>query len=250
MDSGRDGRELKPVAEALNHLLGRLEEALAREQRFTADAAHELRTLLAVRKLHSENARRLADPDEANHALEQLDAGVERATRMVNQLLALARLDPEEDVAISGPCVVAPVARQVLADVHPLASERGQHLELDEQAAGLRVRLREEALEILLRNLVENALRYSPGGGEVRVTIRRDGAGRVELEVRDDGEGVPPELAWRVRERFYRGTREGSGVGLGLAIVERILELAGGAITFEQRDGEHRARVRVTLPAA
>lgn len=249
LGTGANVRELRPVVEALNHLLRRLDEALAREQRFTADAAHELRTLLAVLKLHSDNARHLGDPQEARESLEQLSVGVERASRMVAQLLVLARLDPEQGDSLRRETRLAPVAREVLASLDPLAETRGQRLELDSAAESLRAAISPEALEILLRNLVENALRYSPAGGAVEVVIR-DHGDAVEIRVLDDGEGVPEALADRVRERFFRASREGNGVGLGLAIVTRILELAGGQLSFVPRAKGQRAAAVVTLPAA
>lgn len=247
--TGTNVSELRPVVDALNHLLSRLDEALAREQRFTADAAHELRTLLAVLKLHCDNARHLADPEEARASLDQLAAGVDRASRMVAQLLALARLDPEEADHLKQNTRLVPVAREVLASLDPLAERRGQQLGLDAESENLAVTLGLDGLEILLRNLVENALRYSPEGGQVDLVIRQQG-GEIELSVLDDGEGIPEALAGRVRERFFRASREGNGVGLGLAIVSRILELGGGRLAFRTRDRDGRAAVVVTLPAA
>lgn len=242
--------ELLPLENALNQLLLQLKRALEREQRFTADAAHELRTLLAILKLHADNARSLSDPDEVQASLAALQAGVDRATRMVAQLLALARVDHAEEAALSVPTPVMPVIRQVLADLTPMATRRGQSLQIEGDAPnGWRVRMRAEALDILFRNLVENALRYSPAGGTVSVRAEHD-RDRLRIMVEDEGEGIPPDLAQRVRERFYRARNDGEGAGLGLSISTRILDLAGGSLAFRARDGGVRACAIVSLPLA
>ena len=243
-----DVAEIRPLVRALNDLLQRLEKALAREQRFTADAAHELRTLLAVLKLHAENARSLADEGERNLSLSRLQAGVDRATRMVTQLLAMARLDPEPGQVARGSLLAAPVCRQVLADLTPLADERGQLLapDLDEQ---VRVTLSEEMLTMLVRNLVENALRYGPAQATVALQLTQEPE-VVVLTVADEGEGVPADLADRVCERFYRGHHDAPGAGLGLSIVRRIVELAGGSLVFRQRSDAGTAAVEARLPMA
>lgn len=242
--------ELLPLEKALNQLLLQLQHALEREQRFTADAAHELRTLLAVLKLHADNARTLSDPDEVQASLVALQAGVDRATRMVAQLLALARVDHAADAALSAPTTVMPVIRQVLADLTPMAERRGQSLQIDgDSSNGWRVPLRAEALDILFRNLVENALRYSPAGGSV--TVRAEVKGDcIRILVEDDGEGIPPNLAQRVRERFFRVANDGEGAGLGLSISSRILDLAGGSLDFIPRQRDSRACAVVSLPLA
>ena len=242
-------RELAPLEHAINQLLAQLQEALAREQRFTADAAHELRTLLTVLKLHADNARNLKDPREVQVSLTQLQAGVDRATRMVAQLLALARIDPQERGALLRETPVLPAVREVLADLTPLAETRQQVLQLEEAAQAVSVKLRVEALDILTRNLVENALRYSPSGGSVRVNVRSIG-NQVAIEVIDEGEGVGAELAGRVTERFFRGQPDGGGAGLGLSIVSRILQLSGGELSFRARSASHPACVTVLLPRA
>lgn len=244
-------RELAPLESALNDLLAQLQDALLREKRFTADAAHELRTLLTVLKLHADNARTLADPAEVQASLEKLQAGVARATRMVAQLLALARIDPLQAGDAQGRTLVLPVLRQSLADLMPLAEARHQQLELCDQVAGdqaakVTVRLHAEALDILVRNLVENALRYSPQGGAVQVTVKVD-AGWVQIVVEDDGDGVPLALAARVTERFFRGHQDGYGAGLGLSIVSRIVQLGGGSLQFLPRSASARARVEANL---
>lgn len=241
--------ELAPLERAINGLMEQVMAALAREQRFTADAAHELRTLLTVLKLHAHNAANLKNREDIEASLAQLQAGVDRATRMVSQLLSLARLDPQDAGALKQEAVLLPVVRQVLADLTPMAERRRQNLECEGVAPSLSVLLRREALDILLRNLVENALRYSPAGTDVSVWAMTVGD-RVQITVEDEGEGVSADQAERVLERFYRGHQDGQGAGLGLSIVSRILTLAGGDLLFMPRDSSQKARVVVTLPRA
>lgn len=241
--------ELAPLERAINGLMEQVMAALAREQRFTADAAHELRTLLTVLKLHAHNAANLKNREDIEASLAQLQAGVDRATRMVSQLLSLARLDPQDAGALKQEAVLLPVVRQVLADLTPMAERRRQNLECEGVAPSLSVLLRREALDILLRNLVENALRYSPAGTDVSVSAMTVGD-RVQITVEDEGEGVSADQAERVLERFYRGHQDGQGAGLGLSIVSRILTLAGGDLLFMPRDSSQKARVVVTLPRA
>ena len=182
-------------------------------------------------------------------SLLQLQAGVDRATRMVAQLLALARIDPQSHDALLQTTSVLPVVRQVLADLMPLAGKRAQSVLLDEAADTANVALRSEALDILLRNLVENALRYSPSGSEVQVAVSRH-AQSVDITVQDEGEGISAELSERVQERFFRGHHDSQGAGLGLSIVSRILQLAGGSLSFSPKAEGQSAHVVVTLPLA
>jgi signal transduction histidine kinase len=168
---------------------------------------------------------------------------------MVTQLLSLARLDPEDADALKQATPLLPVVRQVLADLMPLAERRHQQLDCEGVEAAPTVLLRREALDILLRNLVENALRYSPADTNVSVSARVQGD-RVRITVEDEGEGVSAEQAGRVLERFYRGRHDGQGAGLGLSIVSRILTLAGGELAFIPRDSTQKAHVVVTLPRA
>jgi signal transduction histidine kinase len=162
-------------------------------------------------------------------------------------LLSLARLDPQDADALKHNTPLLPVVRQVLADLAPLAERRHQRLACEGVEASLAVLLRAEALDILLRNLVENALRYSPADTEVSVIAVRLGD-RTQIIVEDDGEGVPADQAERVLERFYRGRHDGQGAGLGLSIVSRILTQADGELVFVPRNGTQKAHVVVTLP--
>jgi len=215
--------EIKPLADALNALFRRLQQAFETERRFTSDAAHELRTPLAGIRTQAQVALRASADEERRRALNQVISGVDRATHLVQQLLTLARIDPTlwvESELIDLPAL----ASEVLAEIAPVALARDSDLSL-ETGNTPAIRGNRTMLGIMLRNLVDNALKYTPAGGRVEVRLAQDGA-RLRLSVDDSGPGVPPEERARVFERFYRqvGTNV-PGSGLGLSIVKRIADL-------------------------
>jgi signal transduction histidine kinase len=226
--------EVVPLVASLNAMLERLGHAFDGQRAFVADAAHELRSPLTALKLQAQLVRRASDDAARAAALDALVAGVDRATRLVEQLLTLARQEPGSAGPAKQTVVLAPLARQVLADAAPLAQARGSALELsaDEQAT---VHGDAAALAVLLRNLVDNALRYTPAGGEVQVTIAREPDGAVRLAVDDSGPGIPAAERERVFERFVRGSSaaQESGSGLGLAIVRSIAWRHGATLALE-----------------
>ncbi|MFN3397700.1 MAG: ATP-binding protein [Sulfurimicrobium sp.] len=236
--------EIAPLVNSLNRLLARLRDALENERRFTADAAHELRTPLAALKTQAQVALRAEQAGQRRTALENLVLGTDRATHLVEQLLTLARLDPAaESKAIAGHCDLAALARRTLADLMPGALAKHIELELT-GAESAPVTGNSAMLGILLRNLVDNAILYSPPGGRVVVSVE---AGR--LKVTDSGPGIPAEERQRVFDRFYRVLgHEVPGSGLGLSIVRRIADLHGAAITLGE--GEKGVGLRVTLDFA
>lgn len=242
--------ELEPMVDELNDLLTRLGESFERERRFTADAAHELRTPLAVLRIHAENALAAAGDEERRGALEMLLRGVDRAARLVEQLLTIARLEPEAAPETFTSLRLDTLVREELAALAPVAARRGQEFDLSATGA-FTVRGDRALVGILVRNLVDNALRYSPPDSLVRVALRADPRGHVEMTVEDEGPGVPAELSERVFERFYRAASgRGDGAGLGLAIVRRIVDLHGGVVEARPRTDEHRSGFIVRLPAA
>ncbi|MDF1628968.1 MAG: ATP-binding protein [Alcanivoracaceae bacterium] len=247
LEYGSDVAELHLFVRELNRLLARIDEVLAREKRFTDDSAHELRTLLSILQLHAENAKRAESTAERGHALGQLQAGIDRAARTVKQLLFLARLDA--DIAVeSRPVAVMPVLRQVLADMLSHADAAGQELALEpEGVEKIEVRLDPELLATLLRNLIDNAIRYSPSGSLVAVKAKVDG-GMLDLRVEDGGPGMPAQMAGREGERFLRGDHGVSGTGLGLSIVRRIVESCAGQVSFQPRQEGLAAAVVIRLP--
>jgi two-component system, OmpR family, sensor kinase len=230
--------EVLPLVRSLNGLLGRLDAALAAQRAFVADAAHELRTPLAALKVQAQLAARAADPAARAAAMRDLEAGLDRATHVVAQLLTLARAEPgaggaaaEERVALG------PLVAQAVADHAPLAEAKGVDLGATRCDGRALVRGDPAALRTLLANLVDNAIRYTPRGGRVDVAAGADG-GRAFLEVSDSGPGIPAAERERVFARFYRrpGAAEG-GSGLGLAIVRAIAARHGAAVSLGDAPG-------------
>jgi len=234
--------EVRPLAEALNGLLSRLDRALGAQRAFIADAAHELRTPLTAIHLQAQLAGRAATDDERHAALMALKAGLARATHLVEQLLALAREEP--DVAQRGvaPVNLTELAGSVVADQAAIAAARGVDLGVTGAASdklGSTPAIVDgdaNALRTLLSNLIDNAVRYTPAGGRVDVTVENEPAD-VVLAVRDSGPGIPVDERERVFDRFYRsaasGAEDASGSGLGLAIVKRIAERHDADITLD-----------------
>ena len=262
--------ELQPFVNAINGLLGRTSAAMESQRRFVADAAHELRSPLAALSLQAErlHAAPMSSP-EATERLETLQAGIRRSRHLLEQLLLLARAQNARwgqgqaaATAASAPATVAvlPVMRRVLEDLLPLADQKGLNLgisaapgatqdaEADER---IRVSADEMALYTLLRNLVDNAIRYTPAGGQIDLWVDRRGA-EVVMAVQDNGPGIPAEERTRVVDPFYRvlGTGE-SGSGLGLSIVDTLVGNLKGRLRLDDAVGHaHGLRAEVTLPAA
>lgn len=222
-------RELLPIVQALNGVLQRLDAALQAERRFTADAAHELRTPLAGLHMHVQLLGRqhpeLAEP------FRKLRQDIARSTALVDSLLTLARLDPlAREQLQREPVALAPLFERLLAAHAPEAERRGIALRLRCERASVDADPR--MLEIALRNLVENALRYCPDGSRIEIAAV-DHAGRARIAVRDDGPGVDDASRARLSERFFRVLGQGQpGSGLGLSIVRRIAELHGIELRF------------------
>jgi two-component system, OmpR family, sensor histidine kinase QseC len=237
--------EILPLTQALNDLFARLQDAFEGERRFTADAAHELRTPLAALKTQAQVAMRSTDEDQRTAALANVLLGVERATHLLEQLLTLARVDPESAATGHESVELRLLAVGVLAELAPLAHAKRIDLSLNEGSAG-RVVGNPVQLAILLRNLIDNAVRYTPDGGRVSVSI--EGEDGCVLAVADSGPGIRREEMGRVMERFYRipgSAAEGSG--LGLSIARRIAELHGASLTMENANEGHGLVVKVAF---
>ena len=223
--------EVRPLVDALNDLLVRLGVALDRERAFMADAAHELRTPLTALHLQMGTLSRAANEAERNDAMEKLSAGMQRAIRLVEQMLSLARQEPRvEPIHVAAP--LADIAREVVAELVPLADAKQIDLGISNSQPAI-VLGDPDALRTLTRNLVDNAVRYTPAGGRVDVSVE-NGGGEVLLKVIDNGPGIPPEERSRVLDRFYR--RPGTsppGSGLGMAIVKAIADAHGATLELE-----------------
>ena len=223
-------REVQPLVGALNDLLSRLSHTLDAQRAFVADAAHELRTPLTAVHLQAQLAERATTDAERAAALTELKGGLERATRLVEQLLTLAREEPGVSEVPPASVDLVALARDVIADLAPLAGAKGIDLGLSSTAPSM-VQGDPDALRTLISNLVDNAIRYTPAGGRVDVALAAD-AGSVVLTVRDSGPGIAVEDRERVFDRFYRGSGAGGirGSGLGLAIVKQIAEHHGAGV--------------------
>jgi two-component system sensor histidine kinase QseC len=218
-------QEVQPLLDALNDLLQRLAQRMETERRFTADAAHELRTPIAAIRAQAQVALSSATNDTVRQqALQDTLIGCDRASRVVEQLLTLARVEGPQDVA-SEPFRLDQLAQNILADFTPEALRRDQTLELL-ASEPLQVNGQSTLWHILLRNLIDNALRYSPTGATVRIQVQRLESGQMEVTVQDSGPGLSPDDLARLGERFFRvlGT-SAMGSGLGWSIVRHIAAL-------------------------
>lgn len=217
--------EIKPLVAELNQLFIRLKLAFERNKRFAADAAHELRTPLAALKTHVQVALKSDNETDRNKALQKVIESVDRSSHVVAQLLTLSRLGQEETFTDVKPVDLHKLATEIIAYLAPHALEKNIEIELAPTPNEPVVLGNDTALGILIRNIVDNAIRYTPQRGEVNVSIIDTGT-QIIFRVTDTGTGIPVELRERVFERFYRilGTKA-SGSGLGLAIVSQISTL-------------------------
>lgn len=237
--------EVAPLAQTLNQLLQRLDHLLAGQRQFLADAAHELNTPLAAIKLQAQLARR-AQAGERQTALDDLDAGIERAIHLAAQLLQLARLEPDQREPTQEAVRLDALVRQAVAAFSGAADARDTDLGIVRADAATLVGDR-AALRALLDNLLDNALRYTPPGARIDVSLRQD-ADAVLLEIADNGPGIPAQDRSRATERFVRlNQSDVTGSGLGLAIARETAALHGGSLQLDDTPGGG-LTVRVRLP--
>ncbi len=233
--------EIAPLRTAFNALIQRVTEAFDNERRFTADAAHELRTPLAALKIQAQVALRAQTAESQHHALAQVIAGVDRMTHLVEQLLTLARVDPARQDAAPPPIDPTDTVAAVCAELLPQAQLNQQSLTVD-VAEGCSVVVTAAWLQIAVRNLVDNAMRYAGEGAQIEIRLARSGTG-CALTVTDNGPGVAPALRSQLSARFVRGEVEGEGCGLGLSIVSRIAALSRAQLELgdglPRTDGGH-----------
>lgn len=242
-------QEVQPLTRALNELLARLEEALSSQRRFIAEAAHQLRTPLTAIKLQAEELRREGDATSMQPLLDALRASADRATRLSNQLLSLARAEP--DAATVRPFRrfdLAALVEETGAEWAPRAVSLGLdiHFIADADPQPIWVQGDPDLLREAINNLLDNAIKYHPGQGSIRLRVARLPTPRVTIE--DDGPGIPSDQRAQMLRRFVRGSR-GEGSGLGLPIAQEIARLHGGDLLLLDTPGaDHGLSARLVLP--
>ena len=247
---GRD--EFGRLAAVFNETLGRLEESFDRLRRFTADASHELRTpLTALKSVGEVGVREGRDPEQYRDVIGSMLEEADRLAQLVDALLVLTRADRGSVPVDGGPVDLGALAEDVADCLRVLADDKKQELSVERGAPGVVVKGDRSALRSVVMNLLDNAVKYTPEGGRIRIAVRRDPDGTAVLEVTDDGPGIPPELHGKVFDRFFRVERESrgrrDGAGLGLSIALRIVERHHGTIEVESAPGRG-STFRVRLP--
>lgn len=239
-------QELTPLTNEINRLMHALADTIEREKQFTNEAAHELRTPLAVLRIHSENALAAEDTESRQHSLQKMLLALDRSDRLLRQLLTQARIDNQQGLELSE-LNLNQLLQGTLATLAPIALKKDQQLSL-EGTEQLTVMGQATLLELMFSNLIDNALRYTQAQGEIVVEACQEGH-RVRVDIRDNGPGIPTAALSRLCERFFRvNPQQGDGVGLGMAIVSRIAQLHGADLDIHNRP-EGGLEVSVLLPA-
>jgi two-component system, OmpR family, sensor histidine kinase QseC len=242
--------ETAPVVQEINALLDRLRATLAREREFLADAAHELRTPLAVVQAQSHVLHHAVDESDRRKAAQELDLGVGRAAGLINKLLVSARVSGEDFSPRLEMLELNALVQERVALLSSLATRKNIEMSLNANAR-VKVSIDRESFVSAVDNVIDNAIRYTPAGGNIEIEIVQDRGTVVMLRVADNGVGIPPELRERVFERFFRvDSSEQVGSGLGLAIVKRVLALHGGQVSLSTGLNQRGLAVALTLPTA
>ncbi len=241
-------KEVLPMVVSLNGLLRRMSDSLEGERRFTANAAHELRTPLAAIQAQVYAVRSAESEAERARNLDHLQRGVERSIRLMEQLLSLARLDPHQSLPNPTRFDVGEVVQNVCADLAPKALQRDQTLDLSVQPELPLLSGNADMVSMLVSNLVDNAMRYTQSGGSIFVQVAQQGQSLAVI-VTDDGPGIPEAQRERVFERFFRlAHQEQSGTGLGLSICQRIAELHNASVRLGDAPLGQGTTARVEFP--
>lgn len=238
--------ELLGLVNAINHLLARLQDSLNAQQRFASDAAHELRTPLTALKLQVQLAQRAKTKEQQEQCFKRLNDGINRATRLVQQLLTLARLDPDASSKPTTTIHLHQLIESIVDEMHPIAAQK--KITLAAQIEPASVRGMRDAIHLLITNLTDNAIRYTQESGTILLRCYKDHA-YSHILVCDDGPGISPDERQRIFDRFYRalGTKT-SGTGLGLAIVKRIVDIHNGTITVTEGLNNKGTTFHITIP--
>jgi len=245
LEEGAIPRELRPIVSALNDLLRRMRQTLDNERRFNDNAAHELGTPLAAIQAHLYVARSADNDAERQLALDQVQQGVARSIRLVSQMLTLARLNPQQVLPDLAAVNLGDIAQNVCAELAPLALRRDQNLELMAEPDTMLAAASADLLHRLIANLVDNAIRYTPDGGNISIEVRNEPAG-LRLSVSDDGPGIAPAQREQVFARLYRlADQSQPGTGLGLAICRSIANLHHAKISLS--DGPNNRGLTVSV---
>jgi two-component system OmpR family sensor kinase len=239
--------EIRPLVHELNLLLERTRRAFATQKRFVGDAAHELRSPLAALRLQLQALQRPGDEAAHRVAVERLSAGIDRASRLIEQLLSMARHDTAATQVPPKRVEIVQLMRQSISDILPEANAKAMDIGM-EGAPDAWVRGDPDAIALLARNLLDNAIKYTPAEGRIDVLIEAYGDA-VTLIVDDSGPGIPPAERERVFDRFYRAqNHDAVGSGLGLSIVEAVARRHGATIFLEDAPSLGGLRVRVRFP--
>ena len=249
LDAHNTPDEVQSMVEAINGLLVRMDSTLESERRFTANAAHELRTPLAAIQAQLYVTRIAQTEPDRQFAMNQLQSGIERGIRLVGQLLTLARLDPDQSLPDAAPVDLGKMAQSVCAELALLALQKNQHLELHVDPELPSVTGNTDMLSMLLSNLIDNAIHYTQNGGSITIAVRK-GDACLRMEVSDNGPGIPVEQREQMFARFSRlGAADQPGTGLGLAIAQRIAQLHEARITLNDGPQGQGITAQVCIPA-
>ncbi|MCK5665404.1 MAG: sensor histidine kinase N-terminal domain-containing protein [Thiotrichaceae bacterium] len=242
LDKHKIPLEIKELVNAINNLFIQLEQAFENERRFTADAAHELRTPLAGIKIQAQVAQRAINPQQA---LQQILIGVDRATHLVAQLLTLARMDATQEMHISR-IDMHELISHLIIDLTEQALEKKIDLGLETTAISYVIQGNQDALYLMLRNLLDNAIRYTPENGQVTVSLENHPSSQLTLSIIDTGPGIPLSLRKQIFKRFYRGDNQNiQGSGLGLSIAQKVAQLHN--VKIQLNDGHYASGLCVRM---
>ncbi|HEU0186768.1 MAG TPA: ATP-binding protein, partial [Gallionellaceae bacterium] len=249
LDGSKAPAEVRPLIDAVNDLLERLKQVMAAQQRFVADAAHQLRTPFAGLKTQSELALRTEDPEQKQHALTHIHTSTRHGIRLVNQLLALARNEPGGQSSDSFSSLnLNQLAQECTVNWVQMALEKNIDLGYEGAPSPVMVQGDSASLMEMLNNLIDNAIRYTPAAGHITVSVK-DTVRGAELSVEDNGPGIEPQHRERVFERFYRILGSGqSGSGLGLAIVAEVAKRHGAEPRLDSGRAGTGTRISIGFP--